>query len=125
MHIPKATDEAKDRFRALVPDTVAVEVKAMFGNLGAFVNGNMFAGLFGDNVGVKLLDPTSRDELSAIPGTGPFGPPDRPMGGYIALPAAWASSPKNATTWVQRAMQEVSSLPPKAVRSTAIKKPSL
>jgi len=26
----------------------------MFGNLGAFVNGNMFMGLFGADVGVKL-----------------------------------------------------------------------
>ena len=28
----------------------------MFGNLGAFVNGNMFMGLFGSQVGVKLAE---------------------------------------------------------------------
>jgi hypothetical protein len=28
----------------------------MFGNVGAFVNGNMFMGLFGADVGVKLGD---------------------------------------------------------------------
>ena len=30
----------------------------MFGNLGAFVNGNMFAGLFGADVGVKVAPTT-------------------------------------------------------------------
>ena len=28
----------------------------MFGNLGAFVNGNMFMGLFGADIGVKLAE---------------------------------------------------------------------
>ncbi|KGN29938.1 hypothetical protein N798_12130 [Knoellia flava TL1] len=32
----------------------------MFGSVGAFVNGNMFAGLFGDSLGVKLDDAASR-----------------------------------------------------------------
>ena len=38
-----------------------VEVKPMFGQLGAFVNGNMFAGLFGSSIGVKL------DEEMTVP----------------------------------------------------------
>jgi len=42
----------------------------MFGNLGAFVNGNMFMGLFGSDVGVKLPD-DARQQLLAQPGTGP------------------------------------------------------
>ena len=47
VQIPKASDQDKERFRSLVPDDPGVVVKPMFGNLGAFVNGNMFAGLFG------------------------------------------------------------------------------
>ena len=31
----------------MLPDDPEIEVKPMFGNLGAFVHGNMFAGLFG------------------------------------------------------------------------------
>jgi hypothetical protein len=42
--MPKPTEADKDRFRSLVPDDPRVEVKPMFGNLGAFVNGNMFVG---------------------------------------------------------------------------------
>ncbi len=53
MQIPKPTDADKDRFRSLVPSDPHVEVKPMFGNLGAFVNGNMFMGLFGADVGLQ------------------------------------------------------------------------
>jgi TfoX/Sxy family transcriptional regulator of competence genes len=56
VQIPKPSDEDKDYFRSLVPDDPAVETKPMFGNLGAFLNGNMFMGLFGADVGVKLSD---------------------------------------------------------------------
>lgn len=51
MQIPKPSDADKDRFRAVVPENPDVVVKPMFGNLGAFVNGNMFAGLFGPMIG--------------------------------------------------------------------------
>jgi TfoX/Sxy family transcriptional regulator of competence genes len=117
MHIPKPSADDKAMFRALVPEAPGVEVKAMFGNLGAFVNGNMFAGLFGSAVGVKLVEAASRAELAAIPGTGPYGPPERPMGGYLALPAAWARTPRQAAPWIERAMLEVGTLPAKKPKS--------
>jgi TfoX/Sxy family transcriptional regulator of competence genes len=110
MKMPKATDEDKAHFRALVPDAPGVEVKPMFGQLGAFVNGNMFAGLFAPAVGVKL-DDAGRTELEAVPGSGPFGPAERPMGGYVALPADLADD--QARAWVERACTHVSALPPK------------
>jgi hypothetical protein len=47
LKVPKPTDDDKARFRSLVPDDPRVEVKAMFGNLGAFVNGSMSMGLMG------------------------------------------------------------------------------
>src|SRR6478609_10013427 len=90
MQIPKPTEKDKDGFRSMIPAEPAVVVKPMFGNLGAFVNGNMFAGLFGSTIGVRLVDDASRRELEAVDGTGPFGPVERPMGGYVGLPADWA-----------------------------------
>ncbi|HEX3425789.1 MAG TPA: TfoX/Sxy family protein [Acidimicrobiales bacterium] len=83
MEIPKPSDEDKARFRALVPEDPRVEVKPMFGNLGAFVNGNMFTGLFGPDIGVKL--PADELKRLAQAGGGPFGPAERPMGGYVTL----------------------------------------
>ena len=54
MEIPKPSEEDKQFFRSLIPEDPEVELKPMFGNLGAFVHGNMFAGLFGSAVGVRL-----------------------------------------------------------------------
>mgnify|MGYP000964012423 CR=1 FL=1 len=65
------TDEDKARFLALVPDRPDVVVKPMFGNLGAYVNGNMFMGSFGADVGVKL-SAEDRDALLAIEGAAPI-----------------------------------------------------
>ena len=58
----------------------------MFGQLAAFVNGNMFMGLFGSDIGVKL-SPTDQEPLRQA-GGGDFGPAERPMGGYVSLPAS-------------------------------------
>ena len=110
MKMPKATDADKDRFRSLVPEAPGVEVKPMFGQLGAFVNGNMFAGLFGSAVGVKV-DETAATELGTLPGTGPFGPEERPMNGYVSLPPEMADA--DAAAWVDRAREHVAALPPK------------
>jgi TfoX/Sxy family transcriptional regulator of competence genes len=110
MKMPRHSDEAKTYFRSLIHEAPGVEVKPMFGSLGAFVNGNMFAGLFGDDIGVKL-DPAGLEELEALPGTGPFGPAERPMGGYLSLPANLPDEEKAA--WTDRARDHIATLPPK------------
>ena len=70
MEIPKPSEDDKAYFRSLLPEEA--EVKPMFGNLGAFVNGNMYAGLFGLAVGVKLAGPDA-GELAALEDVGPVG----------------------------------------------------
>ncbi|MFE3293633.1 TfoX/Sxy family protein [Rhodococcus sp. NPDC059234] len=117
--MPKPTDADKDYFRSLIPEAAAVEVKPMFGNLGAFVNGNMFAGLFGGSVGLHLRDEASREELIATDGAGPFGPEERPMGGYVSLPRSWRAHPELAEPWVQKALTQAAALPPKAPKPRA------
>src|SRR5262245_8898464 len=104
MKIPKPSEADKQRFRDLVPDAPGIEVKPMFGNLGAFVNGNMFMGLFGSEIGVKLTD-DQLAELLAQPGSGPFGPTERPMGGYATLPVGW--SRRKVTPWIDKALAHV------------------
>src|SRR5437660_10521962 len=109
MKIPKPSDADRARFQSLVPDDTRVDVKPMFGNLGAFVNGNMFMGLFGSDVGVKL-DDTAQGALAKA-GGGSFGPAERPMGGYVSLPATFTAA--EAEQWVGKALDYVGSLPPK------------
>lgn len=116
MEMPKASEEDKERFRSVVPDQPGVVVKPMFGNLGAFVNGNMFAGLFGPTIGVKLSD-EDRVMLESSERTVPFGPADRPMAGYSGLPEVWNEEgdgdDARAKAWVTKAYEFVSTLPAK------------
>ena len=81
----------------------------MFGNLGAFVNGNMFMGLFGSDIGVKLDEAGQRELVAA--GGGPFGPAERPMGGYVSLPATLSED--QVRQLIARSLAYVSALPPK------------
>jgi len=113
VEIPKPTEQDKAAFRALVPDRPDVVIKPMFGNLGAYVNGNMFMGLFGASIGVKLPG-ADQERLLAEDGAGPFGPPERPMGGYVALPHDWAKPSTQAAQWVDTSLAFVSAQPPKA-----------
>ncbi|MFC8411509.1 hypothetical protein [Arthrobacter sp. NPDC057259] len=114
MEMPKASDADKDRFRSLVPDLPEIVIKPMFGNLGSFENGNMFAGLFGPTVGVKLFE----EDKAALEGTErtvPFGPAERPMGGWTGLPEIWSdeggSDEPRARAWVAKAFEHVAGLP--------------
>ncbi len=86
MQIPRPTEADKAAFGSLVPDDARVEVKPMFGNLGAFVNGKLFMGLFGSQVGVRLSKADAAT-LLAMEGAGPFGPTERPMGGVAKVRA--------------------------------------
>jgi TfoX/Sxy family transcriptional regulator of competence genes len=113
MKMPKPTEADRARFNALVPDDARVQVKPMFGNLGAFVSGNMFMGLFGSDVGVKLAEDDQRALLAA--GGGPFGPEERPMGGYVTLPGSLDEA--ETRRWVDAALAHVASLPPKQSKS--------
>lgn len=124
MEMPKASEEDKERFRSVVPDHPGVVVKPMFGNLGAFVNGNMFAGLFGPTIGVKLSD-EDRVMLESSERTVPFGPADRPMAGYSGLPEVWNEEgdgdDARAKAWVTKAYEFVSTLPAKEPKVRAPK----
>lgn len=114
MEMPKHSDEDKARFRSLVTDGPGIEIKPMFGSVGAFVNGNMYAGLFASDIGVKA-SPDALAELAAIEGSGPFGPPERPMGGWLSLPAHF--SDEDAMAWIERAREHIATLPPKVKKA--------
>ena len=116
MQVPRPTEADKERFRELVPSEDNVEVKPMFGNLGAFVNGNMFMGLFGSDIGLKL-SPADQESVRAA-GGGDYGPAERPMGGFVSLPTS--AQPEQLNGWIAAALAYVGSMPakqPKARKS--------
>lgn len=110
---PKADPAAMAFFHDLVPRGATVTTRPMFGHIGAFVNGTMFMGVFGDRVLVRLDEP-DRKKLLAEDGAGPFVPiPGRPMGQYVLLPADWQDDPDQAKPWVARSLAYAAALPPK------------
>lgn len=115
MKMPKPSEEDKDYFRSIVPDHPAVEIKPMFGNVAAFVNGNMFMGLFGPAIGLRLTE-SQRGELLTVAGSGPFGPEERPMKEYVSLPPSWRSESNKTATWVEKALDHTATLSPKTMK---------
>jgi hypothetical protein len=96
MNMPRPDDSSRQFFRDVLPDDPLVQSRPMFGNVAAFVNGNMFSGLFGDRVFVRL-PPDARAELLAVDDASPFEPmPGRPMAEYVVLPGAWRGEPETA-----------------------------
>jgi TfoX/Sxy family transcriptional regulator of competence genes len=113
--MPKSSVDANTAFRALLPADPQVKVRPMFGNLAAFVNGNMFAGLFGDDLFVRV----GEEERAALieQGGSPFEPmAGRPMKAYVVVPSTWSSDPDTARAWLARSLAGAGSLPPKEAR---------
>jgi TfoX/Sxy family transcriptional regulator of competence genes len=122
--MPKPSEQAKAAFTRLVPDEPAVTMRPMFGNLAAFVNGNMFAGLFGEDLFVRLPD----DQTVPIRKQGgrDFEPmPGHAMKGYVMVPASWGSKPAPVKGWIAAALMFTRGLPAKApaAKKAAAKKP--
>ena len=113
MGMPRADEATRDFFEAILPADPRVGVRPMFGNLAGFVNGNMFAGVFGERVFVRLPE-GERAELLAMPGAEVFAPMEgRAMKEYVMLPEAWRDEPGMARGWLQRSLAWAAELPAK------------
>lgn len=110
--MPKPTEEAKAAFTKLVPDEPTVTLRPMFGNLSAFVNGNMFAGLFGEDLFVRLPD----DQSAPIRKQGgrDFEPmPGHAMKGYVTVPSTWRNQTAASKAWIAASLAFTRGLPAK------------
>lgn len=122
--MPKPSDQAKAAFTKLVPDEPAVTMRPMFGNLAAFVNGNMFAGLYGEDLFVRLPDEQSAPIRTQ--GGRDFEPmPGHAMRGYVTVPATWRAKQAATATWISASLAFTRGLPPKAAgKKPVAKRPS-
>lgn len=122
MSMPKPSDQAKASFQKLVPPDPAVSTRPMFGNLSAFVNGNMFCGLFGEDLFVRVSD---EDQAKVRKQGGrAFEPmPGRAMTGYVVLAGGWQKKPDAARTWIVTALSWSRALPPKVAKGAKAGKP--
>jgi TfoX/Sxy family transcriptional regulator of competence genes len=113
MKIAHSTKESEELLRSLVPSAKEVAIRPMFGNLSAFVSGNMFFGVYGENLFVRLSE-SDRAELLKVKGAAVFEPlKGRQMKDYVVVPRSWASDPARIKPWVAKALDRSSRLPPK------------
>jgi TfoX/Sxy family transcriptional regulator of competence genes len=112
MTMPKPSDHAKAAFQKLVPPDPAVTTRPMFGNLAGFVNGNMFCGLFGEDLFVRVSDGDQAKVRQQ--GGRAFEPmPGRAMSGYVVVPAGWQKKPAATRAWIVTALSWSRTLPAK------------
>lgn len=111
----KAPPELVAHFGEAIAELPGAELRKMFGYPAAFASGHLFTGLFADAWMIRLPD-DARRELAALGGT-PFEPmPGRPMREYLTLPAALIADPVALEPWLERALANVLTLPPKKAR---------
>jgi TfoX/Sxy family transcriptional regulator of competence genes len=110
-----APQEWIDAFDAALPKDV--ERRKMFGYPAAFVNGNMAAGLYCDDLVLKL-DDEDRDTLLKAGGK-PFVVMGRTMGAFVVAPSNFREKPAELKKWLARSIAFAGSLPPKAKKKKA------
>ena len=119
MKLQKSPQDLIDLFVSVMPGPPATQRK-VFGYPAGFVNGNMFMGLFADEMILRLPEDL-REKIMGSHGAKIFEPmPGRPMKEYVALPRSVRNNRKELAAWVSRALEYGESLKPK---STA-KKPA-
>ena len=105
-----------EQFTRATADLPQIESRKMFGYPAIFLNGNMVAGLFQDQMIVRLSE-SDRRQLAAIAGAAQFEPmPGRPMREYMVLPGSIVDASAKSKEWLERARGFVAALPPKQAK---------
>ncbi|HUJ73888.1 MAG TPA: TfoX/Sxy family protein [bacterium] len=109
----KAPEALVQRFRALLQELPQAEPRQMFGYPCAFLHGNMFMGLYREDLVLRLPE-EQRARLLATREAGPFEPmPGRPMREYLALASSLVEDTPRLLPWVRAACAYADTLPPK------------
>ena len=113
MQWERSAAQLTERFTIVTDRHADVTRRKMFGEIAAFVNGNMVTGLHSGRWFVRLTGDDKAEAL-ALPGAGPFEPmPGRPMGDYVVLPAAVVDDDVALDRWLGRAIAVGRALKPK------------
>jgi TfoX/Sxy family transcriptional regulator of competence genes len=88
----------------------------MFGNVSAFVNGNMFFGIFGDDLFLRLSG-QDQVELLKNKGASMLEPmKGKPMKDYAVIPKNWRDRPETVRSWILKSLEWSGRLPPKKAK---------
>jgi TfoX/Sxy family transcriptional regulator of competence genes len=104
--------ELADRLFESAGSEPGVTTRKMFGGFAVMVNGNMLAGVMGNDLMVRV-GPDNYEELLEEPGATPMEFTGRPMKGMLTVDGAVVDSDCALETWVERCRSFVGTLPPK------------
>jgi hypothetical protein len=117
MNFPKTPPELVGRFTALVPVGPDVTSRKMFGYPVSFINGNMFMGLHGASMLLRLPE-KEREAFIAETGSSIFEPmPGHRMKEYVLVPDSLIG--EGIKPWLESSMKYVRGLPPKVKKKKA------
>jgi len=118
--------KAPEELKALIEELMApieCDKRPMFGYPAYFINRNMFAGLFQDQLFVRLSPgqlATLRKSFPAIASLEPM--PGRPMKDYFVIPKSLFTDKKKMPALLEEAAAYCRSLPPKVSPAGRTKK---
>lgn len=113
MPMPRSSEARKASFEAVLPRSPLIARRLMFGFPATFVNGWFFAGVFAEDVVVRLPD-GPEPALDGLRGAGPFAPmPGRPMKGWRQLSRDVADTPETLRELLEALLPLVAAAPPK------------
>lgn len=109
-HFGKSPEPLVRTFENAMKDFPMAQQRKMFGFPAAFINGNMFAGLFNDKMTLRL----SPDASASLKGAIPFEiMPGRAMKGWFEVPQKILKSPKELNAWMEKALRFTKTMPEK------------
>lgn len=90
-----------------------IDRRKMFGCPAYYINGNMFAGVYGQQLFLRLPE-EARTELTEHLDAKPFEPmAGRPMKEYVTMPESVWNDPAVLDDWMRRSVEFAASMPPK------------
>lgn len=111
MKLPRTPHDLVDTFDMLVPEAPDITSRRMFGYPSRFMNGNLFTGLHGDYMILRLSE-NDRAEFLKETGSHLFEPmPGRAMKEYVVVPNHLIND--GLLPWLEKSMAYARSLPPK------------
>ncbi len=117
-----APEELKNTFEKAMLSVPLAEKRKMFGYPCAFINGQMFAGLYQTNM-ILRLSAEDRLRFLELEDAKVFEPmPGRPMREYVVIPESMLNQENELDDWVTKAFNYAVSLPPKAPKAKKAKK---
>ncbi len=111
-----APESIKKLFAGALGDFPMAEQRKMFGYPCAFVNGQMFVGVFADRLMIRLSE-EDRAKFLKLPEAKQFEPmAGRPMKEYVEVPKAITESAE-LKKWLKKSLVYAQSLPPKVKKA--------